>query len=253
MQKFVQTTSGLRISIHHLKSEKDKVIIIAPGFFQSKLTPTFERIANDLEKNFDVISMDFRGHGQSQGFYTFSALEKEDLKAVVDYAKEHYKRVGVLGFSYGGSITIIEQAEFKNIDSIVCVSSPMASDKVEFKWWTIDAIKLGLKGLEPGAGVRPGKPFLQKTKALDVVSLVSPTPIYFIHGTHDPTVSAKHSESLYERAQEPKKIKIFERGSHAEEIYRQTPDRFIEEVRSWFFETLTYRTRCITSQFRYTV
>ena len=238
MQKFVQTTSGLKISIHHIKSEKDKVIIIAPGFFQSKLTPTFERIAHDLEKNFDVISMDFRGHGQSQGLYTFSALEKEDLRAVVDYARERYKKVGVLGFSYGGSITVIEQAEFKNIDSIVCVSSPMASDKVEFKWWTIDAIKLGLKGLERGAGVRPGNPFLQKTKALDVVSLVSPTPIYFIHGNHDPTVSMKHSESLYDKAKEPKKIKIFEKGSHAEEIYRRFPDEFINSVKRWFEETL---------------
>ena len=238
MGTYVQTSSGLKISIHHLARQKDKVIIIAPGFFQSKVTPTFERLAHDIQGNFDVISMDFRGHGKSGGFYTFSALEKEDLKAVVDYAREHHRKVGVLGFSYGGSIAIIEQAEFRNIDSMVCVSSPMASDKVEFKWWTMDAIKLGLKGLEPGAGVRPGNPFLQKTKALDVVSSISPTPIYFIHGTHDPTVSMKHSEFLYEKAREPKKIKIFEKGSHAEEIYRQFPKQFIAEIKSWFFETL---------------
>ena len=238
MDRFVRTVSGLKISIHHLKGEKDRVVIIAPGFFQSKLTTTFERLAHDIQDDFDVISMDFRGHGKSDGLYTFSSLEKEDLKAVVDYAREHHKKVGVLGFSYGGSIAIIEQAKFRNIDSIVCVSSPMASDKVEFKWWTIDALKLGMKGLEPGAGVRPGNPFLQKKKALDVVSLVSPTPIYFIHGTHDPTVSMKHSEALYEKAKEPKKIKIFEKGSHAEEIYRQFPKQFIEEIKIWFSETL---------------
>ena len=118
MQKFVQTTSGLRISIHHLKSEKDRVIVIAPGFFQSKETASFKKIESEVAKiGFDVISMDFRGHGKSKGFYTFSALEKEDLKAVIDYAKKYYKKVGVLGFSYGGTIAIIEHAEFKNIDS----------------------------------------------------------------------------------------------------------------------------------------
>ncbi len=237
MQKFVQTTSGIKISIHHLRTEKDRAIVIAPGFFQSKITPTFTRIAHDLEKNFDVISMDFRGHGKSDGLYTFSALEKEDLKAVIDYARERYKKVGVLGFSYGGSIAIIEQAEFKNIDSIVCVSSPMDSEKIEFKWWTIDAIKLGMKGLEPGAGVRPGNPFLHKIKPLDVISSIS-APIYFIHATNDPTVSAKHSESLYGKAQQPKKIKIFEKGTHAEEIYRQFSKPFIEEIENWFSETL---------------
>src|SRR3989338_8018385 len=126
MDKFLRTDTGLKISIWHTGVSKGRVIIIAPGFFQSKETSTFKKIVREFENNFDVIAMDFRGHGKSGGLYTFSALEKEDLKVVVDYAREHYKKVGVLGFSYGGSTAIIEEAEYKNIDSIVCVGSPMA-------------------------------------------------------------------------------------------------------------------------------
>ena len=234
----LKTPSDMRISIRHTRKIFPHVVVVAPGFFQSKETKTFKDLEKDLQKFTGVISMDFRGHGRSGGGYTFSADEKEDLKTVLDYAKGHYKKVGVLGFSYGGAIAMIEQAEFSNIDSMVCVSSPMASDEVEFKWWTPDAVKLGIKGLEPGAGVRPANPFLQKIKPIDIISLISPTPIFFIHGTDDPTVGVRHCRCLYERANEPKKVKIFERGSHAEEIYRQFRDPFVSEIRKWFSETL---------------
>lgn len=236
--KSLRTPSGVQISIRHERVAKESVIVVAHGFFQSKETKTFRNIEKEFMDAFDVISMDFRGHGKSEGFYTFSSLEKEDLKAVVDYAREHYKKVGVLGFSYGGSIAIIEQAEFRNIDSIICVSSPMASDEIEFKWWTPDAVKLGVKGLEPGAGVRPGNPWLEKVKAINVVSLVSPSPIFFIHGDKDPTVHHRHSQMLYNAAKEPKVLKILPAGSHAEELYRQFPKQFIEEAKNWFFDTL---------------
>ena len=238
MHDSVVTQSGERISIRHKKTSKESAVVIAHGFFQSKETSTFKKIENDLLDCFDVISMDFRGHGKSTGFYTFSALEKEDLKAVLDYAHELYRKVGVLGFSYGGSIAIIEQIEFKNIDSLICVSSPMASEDIEFKWWTPNAIRLGIRGLERGAGVRPGNPYLKKIRPIDVVQKISPVPVFFIHGDQDPTVNCRHSQKLYEIAKEPKKLEIFEKGSHAKEIYRKYPVDFIKAVKEWFDDTL---------------
>jgi len=238
MQESVVTSTGVKISIRHKRKQKNISIIIAHGFFQSKETQTFRKIEDELLDHFDTISMDFRGHGKSDGLYTFSAYEKEDLKAVVDYARKDYQKVGVLGFSYGGSIALIEQAEFKNIDSLVCVSSPMASEKIKFKWWTPSAIKLGLKGLERGAGVRPGNPYLKKIRPIDIVQDVMPTPVFFIHGDQDPTVDHSHSQQLYETAREPKKLKIFQRGSHAEELYRKHPRLFIQDVVEWFKATL---------------
>lgn len=237
MQRLLKS-SGIGISVNHLKNEKEEVVIIAPGFFQSKETKTFKNIAKDLLNSFDVISMDFRGHGKSGGLYTFSAKEADDLKTVIDYARTLYPAVGVLGFSYGGTIAILEAARNKNIDSLICVSSPMASDEVEFVWWTPDAIKLGLKGLEFGAGVRPGNPYLKKTRAIDAVASIASLPILFIHGTKDPTVNLRHSEMMHQRVMSAKKLKIFKDGSHAEEIYRQFPKQFIDEIKNWFFDTL---------------
>lgn len=235
---FIKNSAGIKISIRHIGISKPQAVIIAPGFFQSKETKTFKRMERDIQKYFDVVSMDFRGHGKSGGWFSFSAHEKEDLKAVVDYTRRHYHKVGVLGFSYGGCIAMITAAFYHNIDSLICVGAPLADDEVEFKWWRRESLRLALRGLERGAGVRPGYPFSKKTRPIEIVGLISPAPIFFIHGAEDPTVGLRHSHELYKKAAEPKAIKIFEKGSHAEELYRKFPEEFIKTVVDWFQKTL---------------
>ncbi len=239
MNQFVTTVSGVPISIRHRKTEREQVIVIAHGFFQSKETKTFQKLEEDLLHSFDTISMDFRGHGKSKGFYTFSAREVEDLKAVLDYARAHHKKVGVLAFSYGAAIAILEAAEFRNVDSLACVCAPMASEEIEFRWWTPSAIRIGLRGMEAGAGARFWNLFLKKTRPIDVVAKLSPIPVFFVHGAKDPLVTVRHARALYERALEPKEIFIFEKGTHAEELYRQFPREFVSLTRDWFSKTLS--------------
>lgn len=236
--KYVRTRSGLNISIRHRRVDRDKVVVLAPGFFQSKEAQIFKQIENGLFGCFDVISMDFRGHGKSQGGYTFSAKEPEDLAAVLDYARQSYSKVGVLAFSYAGAIAMIEASREKNIDSLICVSAPMASEKIDFKWWRWASFRLAWRGLRPGAGVRPWNPFMKKIRPIDIVDAVSPAPILFIHGTDDPTIGIRHSVHLHQAAREPKAIKVFEKASHAEDIYRTHRDEFMKTVVDWFQERL---------------
>ena len=238
MMSLVETSDGVKISIRHTPRGGERVVIVAPGFFQSKETRTFRRIHDALGAAFDVISMDFRGHGKSGGRYTFSARETEDLKVVVDYARERYGKVGVLGFSFGGSIAVLEAARYRNVDSLVCVGSPMAPAEIEFEWWRPVAIRDGVRGLERGAGARIGSPFLKKASAIDVVSSLGPIPVLFIHGSRDATVKPRHSRGLYERARGTRSLRIFQGASHAQEIFRKFPEGFLGCVRDWFEGTL---------------
>lgn len=238
MRLAVKTKSGVRISIRHRTIAKDKALILAPGFFQSKETKTFKEIEKDLLPFFDVISMDFRGHGFSSGWYTFSAREKEDLHAVVDYARRRYKRVGVLGFSFGGTIAILAQAELNNIDSLACVGSPMAYKEIRYQWWWPHVIGKNIMEYEIGKGVRLGNPFLKKVNAIDVIDFAVPIPVLFIHGGEDRTVHERHSRALHKKANGPKEIIFFEKGAHAEQIYKKYPNEFIAAVKDWFLKTL---------------
>lgn len=234
----LRTASGVTISIRHPRRGGSRALIVAPGFFQSKETRVFRRIEADLLQTGDVISMDFRGHGRSGGLYTFSALETEDLAAVLDYARSSYAKVGVLGFSYGGTIGILAAAQRAAIDSLVCVGSPMAPEAVEFQWWKVRSWRLGLANLGRGAGCRPGNPFLPKVRALDVIGSVA-APVFFIHGEKDPTVAARHSVLLHEKKLVgPRQLKIYPRGSHAEDLYRSHRTEFLADITDWFDRTL---------------
>ena len=152
----VSAVDNVRISFDlYRKPGRDAVVIICPGFFQSKETPTFQRLSQALAKECDAICMDFRGHGKSGGLFTFSAWESADLEAVLDWAEKRYRRIGILGFSLGAATTINLASHRKDITTLIAVSAPSAFEDIEFQFWTPEAIKTGIAGLEPGAGCRP--------------------------------------------------------------------------------------------------
>ncbi len=215
-------------------------MVICPGFFQSKETPTFRRLAEVLAQEHDVIAMDFRGHGRSGGLYTFSALEGADLEAVLRFAQARYEHIALIGFSLGAAIMINTVSRLRDrVRSLIAVSAPAAFEEIEFKWWTLEALRTGIRGLSPGVGCRPGSLFLKKERPLDRVRDLSPIPILFIHGTNDVIVEVGHSRRLYAQARDPKRLEIIEGGSHAEALFRDDPEGFVRLVEAWCRQSLS--------------
>ena len=236
----VTTADGIVVSTDlYRQGERDAAVIICPGFFQSKDTTTFQRLSHALVESSDVLAMDFRGHGRSGGLYTFSAQEGADLEAVLSWAAARYRHLGVLGFSLGGAVAINTVGRFTDqVNTLIAVSAPSSFEEIEFKFWTPEAMRTGLQGLEAGAGCRPGNPLLPKVRPIDSAPRLRGLPTLFIHGTRDVIVGVQHSRRLYAAASEPKRLEIVEGGSHAEALFRDEPERFTQLVRAWWAETL---------------
>ena len=239
----VSTPDGVRIAVDRYQGEgRTAAVIICPGFFQSKDTATFQRMNLALADEYDVLAMDFRGHGRSTGLYTFSAKESADLEAVLAFARPRYQRIGLLGFSMGGAIAINTVRRFRGaVQSLVAVSAPCAFEEIEFKWWTVEAMRTGTKGLEVGAGCRPGNPLIPKERPIENIQKLKSLPILFIHGTRDAIVGVEHSRRLYAAASQPKRLEIVEGGGHAEALFRDDPERFTRLIREWFTPALSSR------------
>ena len=239
----VATPDGVHIAVDcYRRAGRTAAAIICPGFFQSKDTATFQRISQTLAGEYDVLVMDFRGHGHSTGLYTFSAREGADLEAVLVFARARYQRIGLLGFSMGGAIAINTIRRHQDaVQSLIAVSAPCAFDEIEFRWWTVEAMRTGAQGLEAGAGCRPGNLLLTKEKPIDNVQYLTSIPKLFIHGTHDAIVDVEHSRRLYAAAPEPKRLEIIESGSHAEALFRDDPQRFTRIVHEWFTLSLSFK------------
>jgi len=238
----VTAADGVPIAVDcYSRGERRSALVVCPGFFKSKQTATFQRLSRALADGgvHDVLCMDFRGHGRSGGRYTFSAKEGADLEAVLAWARARYAHLGLLGFSLGAAIAINTVSRHpEGVRSLVAVSAPCAFEAIECKWWMPEAIRRAIQGLRPGAGCRPGNPFLAKERPLERVGRMASVAVLFIHGTRDVIVDARHSRRLYAAAAEPKRLLLIEGGSHAEALFRDEPQRFVELVSGWLAQTL---------------
>lgn len=236
IEKFLKTTDDIKIAINHYQNSNDTVIILCPGWFMTKDSAAFKKMSEDFTGYYDVIAMDFRGHGKSSGFYTFTSNEEKDLEAVVDFAKSKYKKIYLCGFSLGGALVLLHGAKNNDIDKIIAVSAPADFDKIENHMYSPDAwIPTLFQKFEPlrWLTIRAGFPWLDKDKPLDFVDKIK-VPTLFIAGEKDPTVFPWHTKKLYEKALCKKDYKLFKNARHAEDLYNDFPGGFIKTCIEWY-------------------
>jgi pimeloyl-ACP methyl ester carboxylesterase len=228
------TEDGINISVSHFVNGKPNVCVLAHGFMGSKQRPYITGLTEKLSQYFDVITFDFRGHGESGGVHS-GTNELYDIKAVVDYASDYgYEKIAFVGFSLGGIQGIYAAAKFHNVDALVTVGTPADTE----------AIIPNAKWLFWLANNRFGRIVLQFWVRLDgsaefprpvtVVGQVSPIPILIVQGRDDTLVELKEAQTLYEEAQEPKELVIIEGMKHPPDL----PVEFYDTVVSWLTELL---------------
>jgi esterase/lipase len=227
------TEDGVTISVSHFLYNQPNVCILAHGFMGSKHRPYIKTLSERLSKYSDIITFDFRGHGDSLG--VFNGLDEfYDIKAVVEYARNcGYKKIVVVGFSLGGIEGIYEAAKFHNIDALVTVSTPANAEIIEFtaKWlfWLLTN-QFGRMVLQPWVRLDNTPEF---PKPVTVIDQVSPIPLLIIQGTEDILVDIEQAEILYEKAKEPKDLVILEGMGHPPKLteeFHDTVEKWLEEL-----------------------
>ena len=219
-----------------------KVVVLAHGFFNNKDVYLFRKMAQGISQHYDVVAFDFRGHGKSSGLFSWTSREGADLQAVLAYVKEFgYASVGLIGFSLGAAISLIEAAHNPDIKTVIAVSAPYDFWEIDYHFWEPGMWKdlklnLGYKG--KGKGVRPGNPLEPKIAPIRIVDRIAPRSVLFIHGSDDWLIRPRHSQALFRKAKDPKKIEIIEHGGHAEKIFDDYPEEFMNMCLDWFKKNL---------------
>ena len=236
MENFrIKTKDKTTIALNYYNNHHKEVVIIAPGWCMTKDSNAFTDISEFFAKHFDVITFDFRGHGKSSGFYTFTAVEIMDMDAVVRFArKQHYKKIYLTGFSLGAAISLIYASKSRFIDKVIAVSAPADFSKIENQMWKKEAWAETFKKfeLERFASIRPYPIPKEKIKPIDVVTRIK-APTLFIAGGKDPTVHFWHTEELYNKALCPKKYKFYQNGCHAEDLFLHFKHDFSKICLNW--------------------
>lgn len=243
----LKTADGERIAAVHHTRGRSQAVILAHGFFNNKDVHLFRKMTENLAEHYDTFAFDFRGHGKSTGLFAWTSRECADLHAVVDYAKtQGYASIGVMGFSLGAAVSILEAAQNPDIAAVIAVSAPYDFWQIDYHFWEPgmwDDLKLNLGYKGRGKGICPGNPFEPKVMPVSVVERIAPRPVLFLHGGDDWLIKPRHSRMLFEKAGDPKEIVIIEGAGHAEKIFDDQPEVFMTTCLNWLDNNLTGRSR----------
>jgi hypothetical protein len=162
---------------------------------------------------FNVLLVDYRGYGLSEGEPTLDGLHRDveaAIARVFTLEGVDRERVALFGQSLGGSIAITALArspERKKIRALI-VEGAFAgyrriTREVLGRAWLTWPLQWPLSLIVDDA-YRP----------LEAIARISPVPVLIVHGEEDAIVPTAHAEALYAAAGEPKALWLVSGARH---------------------------------------
>ena len=207
----VVTHDGVRLRGWFIDKGSNKTVLAIHGYTSSKWDETYMKPVIDMlaRNGFNVAAFDLRAHGESGGDRTtLGKREVGDMKAVIEWLKrekpDKARKVGAIGYSMGGAITIMLASEPGFLDAAIADSPYMDIMRSGKRW--VKRVKGVLGALlrlayplivrftSSKAGIRPEE--LNMTRYADKVK----TPMLLIAGRKDDLVTADEIREFYEAA-----------------------------------------------------
>jgi uncharacterized protein len=191
------------------------------------------------EAGFNVLLFNWRAHGASEGeVVTLGFSERYDLIAAVQFAKSKgAERVGVLGFSMGGTVALATAAVYGDINA-VAADSPFV--------YVLSAVAGGLmeRGVSEGLSFLLARLFVMtaclrtRLNLFDIdlvqwIQRVAPRPLLLIFGEQDVIVPQSEVDVLFARAGEPKEVWRVPEAAHRN-IHIRQPEEYRRRILDFF-------------------
>lgn len=194
------------------------------------------------KRGYNVVVYDHRNHGKSGGnFTTFGFLEKEDLKAVIDWVerKTHPgSMIGTHGESLGAATCLQHAAIDPRLSFVIadCGFADLADllyyrlrKEYRLMGWILIPIASVFVRLMAGFWIQAISP----VKAIQEVE----TPVFIIHGAEDDYIPPSHAERIFASKKKGlKKLWLAPHADHAESqpvnptLYDQQIGEFLSAV-----------------------
>lgn len=227
------TEDGIRLAAWYTPPRNGVVILLAHGYGDNRPEWVHTMLA---KSKYGVMAWDARAHGESGGeISTIGYLEILDVKAALDYvlAQPGVEHVGAWGGSMGGATLIRAAAAFPEIEAI-WIDSSFASLDDEFDFLVpypiINPLAKYIAQIETGVNINAINP-------LKDIAMISPRPVYIVHGTGDMVAPPDAGQKLYEAAGEPRFLWEAENVRHLM-IYLDNPGRYQRRLLGFFDEWL---------------
>ncbi len=162
-------------------------------------------------QGFNVLLLDYRGYGESQGSPTPTGVQidaESALRFLVEERREN--RLVVFGQSLGGAVAIpaVAQSAYRAHIAALVVESAFSSYRLIAReklasFWPTWPLQYPLSWFVSDA-----------YSPLKFIARISPIPLLIIHTKEDQVIPVTHAPILFAAAQEPKQLWIIERAKH---------------------------------------
>lgn len=219
----IESSTGVELAARFFPGRGGAAVVLTHGYGgnQDELLPLVRAL---LDAGLGVCTYDLRGCGGSGGSVTFGALERLDLRSVVDNvaSRPHVEptRIGAFGFSVGAAVTIMAAARDYRIRAVVA-DSAWATAHTWLRPTLREALlhprapftTPSLKLAELRGGLRLGE-----LRPVDDVGRIAPRPLLLLHGTADEVVLPEDADALLAAAGEPKELRLVPGAAHTDTI-----------------------------------
>jgi pimeloyl-ACP methyl ester carboxylesterase len=221
--------------------QASRCMIVVPGFAQHSQTNVMSQVCETLSQFSDVLCLDPRGTGKSEGGYYFGAKEHLDIKPALQWTESRYADTYLLGLSLGAYSALRAAICFEHrIRHLFLISCPTSVDEI---FWTGAGLKHASHQILTGRAWAKERnllfkwryPFLNKPSATGLAAQMT-TPVSFLIGGRDRLTPTKMSHRVYRniRAAEKRCLEIQD-GGHADELLLPRSD----VVQDWLLAGLS--------------
>ena len=235
-----QSSDGTPLAGWFIPGDSPRTVILLHGFsdIREKMLPHAKFLH---EAGYSVLLFDFRSRGESGGdAVTMGFHERGDVRGAVQYLKGRPdadgESLGVLGVSMGGAtaimaaaeiqelIAVVSESSFKSVDSAIASSFEHFINLPAFPFAPITVFIM-----EQRLGISTNEVIPE-----DSVGLISPRPVFIIHGQDDETIVPGDARAIYAAAKEPKEDMWLIPGAGHAEGAEIAPVEYGERVVSFF-------------------
>nr|WP_276611659.1 alpha/beta hydrolase [Cryptosporangium phraense] len=206
--------------------DSSTLIVFVPGFTGHARVAAVRRLVVRLRRRADILVVELRGHGRSEGRSTMGTSEVLDVAAAVEWGRQRgYRRVVTVGFSFGAAVALchaaLRRSPDERVDAVAAVSTPSRSFVrdtpsmravhvlVESVPGRIVARTIFKVRLGPVTSDVPPQP-------LELMPLIAPTPVLLVHGLADHYFPIEHPLALAAAAGDNATVWLEPGFAHAE-------------------------------------